>query len=166
KCDGKVNIPDGEVFTAPVKTSVNGVLSVNTPSLQEGFTYEAIRLVFQDGQIVEASANDEKRINAYLNTDEGARFVGEFAIGVNPHIVAPMKDTLFDEKIRGSFHFTPGACYSDAFNGNNSAIHWDLVTIQTPEYGGGEIRFDGELIRKDGLFVPGILQDLNPENLA
>ncbi|MDR2514138.1 MAG: aminopeptidase [Christensenellaceae bacterium] len=166
KCDGQVNIPDGEVFTAPVKTSVNGVLSVNTPSLEEGFSYEGIRLTFKDGKIIEATANDDRRINALLDTDDGARFVGEFALGVNPHITAPMKDTLFDEKIGGSFHFTPGACYEDASNGNKSAIHWDLVTIQTPEYGGGEIWFDGELIRKNGLFLPGALQGLNPENLV
>ena len=76
-----------------------------------------------------------------------------------------MKDTLFDEKIAGSFHFTPGNAYEDADNGNRSAIHWDLVTIQRPEYGGGEILFDGELIRKDGLFVTEDLMCLNPDSL-
>ncbi len=76
-----------------------------------------------------------------------------------------MKDTLFDEKIAGSIHLTPGACYEEADNKNKSAIHWDLVLIQTPEYGGGEIYFDDVLVRKDGLFVVEQLKGLNPENL-
>jgi aminopeptidase len=165
KCDGKLNIPDGEVFTAPVKDSVNGVLSYNCPAVYQGFTYEDIKLEFKDGKIVNATANDTDRINEVFNTDEGARYIGEFAIGVNPYILKPMKDTLFDEKIMGSFHFTPGKCYDDASNGNTSAIHWDLVCIQTPAYGGGEIYFDDVLIRKDGLFVVPELECLNPENL-
>ena len=166
KCAGELNIPDGEVFTAPVKTSVNGTLTYNTPSVHDGFTYENIRLTFKDGEIIEAVANDTERINCVFDTDEGARFVGEFAIGVNPFILKPMKDTLFDEKIMGSFHFTPGKCYDEADNGNHSAIHWDLVCIQTAQYGGGEIWFDDELIRKDGYFVPETLWRLNPENLV
>ena len=165
KCAGDMNIPDGEVYTAPVRDSVNGVLRYNTPSLLEGFTYENIELTFEKGKIVKATANDDQRINQVLDTDEGARYVGEFAIGVNPYVTKPMKDTLFDEKIAGSFHFTPGTCYDDCSNGNHSAVHWDLVCIQTPEYGGGEMYFDGELIRKDGRFVPQDLNGLNPENL-
>ena len=165
KCAGDKNIPDGEVYTAPVKDSVSGVLSVNTPSEEQGFTYENIRLEFEEGKIINATANDEKRINELLDTDEGARYIGEFSLGLNPYILLPMKDTLFDEKIAGSFHFTPGNAYEDADNGNRSAVHWDLVTIQREDYGGGEIRLDGELIRKDGLFVPGDLHCLNPENL-
>jgi len=165
KCDGDRNIPDGEIYTAPVKDSVNGVLSVNTPSEEQGFTYENIRFEFKDGRIVNATANDTKRINELLDTDEGARYIGEFAFGVNPYILKPMKDTLFDEKISGSFHFTPGNAYEEADNGNRSAVHWDLVTIQREDYGGGEIYFDGELIRKDGIFVPEDLLCLNPENL-
>lgn len=164
-CDGKLNIPDGEIYTAPVKNSVNGVIHYNTPSPEEGFVYENVRLVFKDGKIIEATANDNVRINALLDKDEGARFVGEFAIGVNPCIISPMGDILFDEKIAGSIHFTPGNAYNDAFNGNNSALHWDLVMIQTPEYGGGEIYFDDVLIRKDGRFVIDELAGLNPENL-
>ncbi|TXJ41230.1 aminopeptidase [Brachyspira pilosicoli] len=166
KCAGIMNIPDGEVFTAPVRDSVNGVLSYNTPSLySDGFTYENIKLEFKNGKIVNASANDNERINKIFDTDEGARYIGEFAIGVNPYITKPMKDTLFDEKIMGSFHFTPGACYDEAPNGNKSTIHWDLVCIQTKEYGGGEMYFDNVLIRKDGVFVIDELKCLNPENL-
>ena len=166
KCAGVINIPDGEIFTAPVKNSVNGVLSYNTPSLySDGFTYENIKLEFKDGKIINASSNDDKRINKIFDTDEGARYIGEFAIGVNPYITKPMKKILFDEKIMGSFHFTPGACYDEASNGNKSAIHWDLVCIQTKEYGGGEIYFDDVLIRKDGVFVIDELKCLNPENL-
>jgi len=165
KCSGLRNIPDGEVYTAPVKTSINGCLSYNTPAVYQGVTYENIRLEFSAGKIVTATANHTEKINTVLNTDEGARYIGEFALGLNPHISIPMKDTLFDEKIKGSFHFTPGNAYDHAFNGNKSAIHWDLVCIQTPEYGGGEIWFDDVLIRKDGLFVVPALQGLNPENL-
>lgn len=165
KCDGKMNLPDGEVFTAPVKESVNGQITFNCPAVYQGTTYEHISLIFNDGKIVNATANDTDRLNHVLDTDEGARYVGEFAIGVNPYILKPMKDTLFDEKIMGSFHFTPGECYEEASNGNKSAIHWDLVCIQTPEFGGGEIYFDGVLIRKDGRFVHAELEDLNPERL-
>ena len=165
KCDGELNIPDGEVFTAPVRDSVNGVISYNAPSPYNGFVFENIKLTFKDGKIIEATANDSQRIQKIFDTDEGARYVGEFAIGLNPFIQSPMKDILFDEKIDGSLHFTPGQCYDEAPNGNESAIHWDLVLIQRPEYGGGEIYFDGTLIRKDGRFVLPELQSLNPENL-
>jgi len=165
KCDGKLNIPDGEVYTAPVKDSVNGVITYNTPSEYQGFTYENVRLTFENGKIVKAECNDNERINKIFDTDEGARYVGEFAIGVNPYITKAIKDTLFDEKIAGSFHFTPGSSYDDCDNGNKSAVHWDLVCIQTPEYGGGEMYFDDVLIRKDGLFVLPELEGLNPENL-
>lgn len=166
KCSGECNIPDGEVYTAPVKNSVNGTISYNTPSIYQGFEFNNIKLKFKDGKIIEATSNDSERMNNILDTDEGARFVGEFAIGVNPYVISPMKDILFDEKISGSIHFTPGACYDDAPNGNgDSAVHWDLVLIQRPEYGGGEIYFDDVLIRKDGKFVLPELQVLNPENL-
>ncbi|WP_019122068.1 aminopeptidase [Brevibacillus massiliensis] len=165
KCAGSNNIPDGEVFTAPVKDSVNGVISYNTPSPYNGFTYDNVKLTFRDGKIIEATANDTEKINKVFDTDEGARYVGEFAIGVNPFIQNPMKDILFDEKIDGSFHFTPGQCYDEAPNGNKSSIHWDLVCIQRPEWGGGEIYFDDRLIRKDGRFVVPELESLNPENL-
>lgn len=164
-CAGECNIPDGEVYTAPVRNSVNGTLAYNTPAVYQGYTYENIKLTFKDGKIINAIANDTERINKVFDTDEGARFIGEFAIGVNPYILKPMKDTLFDEKIMGSFHFTPGNCYEIAPNGNKSAIHWDLVCIQTPEYGGGEIYFDDKLIRKDGLFVVPELECLNPDKL-
>ncbi|BBB90030.1 MAG TPA: aminopeptidase [Methylomusa anaerophila] len=166
KCSGLRNIPDGEVYTAPVKNSVNGFLTYNTPAIYQGFTYDNIRLEFKNGKIMNASANDTEKINKVLDTDKGARFIGEFALGVNPHIDTPMKDTLFDEKIKGSFHFTPGNAYDVAFNGNKSAIHWDLVCIQNPEYGGGEIWFDDRLIRKDGRFIIPALEGLNPENLV
>lgn len=165
-CAGNMNIPDGEVYTAPVRDSINGTITYNTPSLYQGFTFENVSLTFKDGKIIEATANDTKRLNEVLDTDEGARYVGEFAIGVNPYILEPMKDILFDEKIQGSVHFTPGNCYEDAYNGNSSAIHWDLVWIQRPEYGGGEIYFDDVLIRKDGRFVVPELECLNPENLS
>jgi len=165
KCDGHLNIPDGEVYTAPVKDSVKGKLTYNTPAVYQGYTFENISFSFEKGKIVQAEANNTEKINKILDTDDGARFIGEFALGINPFILKPMKDTLFDEKIMGSFHFTPGSCYQDADNGNKSAIHWDLVCIQRPEYGGGKIFFDDVLIREDGRFVTESLQELNPENL-
>ncbi len=165
KCSGERNIPDGEIYTAPVKNSVNGTITYNAPSVENGFKFENVSLTFKDGKIISATANDNQKVNAIFDTDEGARFVGEFAFGVNPYIVKPMGDILFDEKISGSIHFTPGCCYDDCYNGNISAIHWDLVQIQTKEFGGGEIYLDGELIRKDGLFVTEDLKCLNPENL-
>ena len=166
KCSGHHNIPDGEVFTAPVRDSVNGVITYNTPAVYQGVTFDNIRLEFKDGRIIKATANESERINKIFDTDEAARYIGEFAIGVNPYIEKPMKDTLFDEKIKGSIHFTPGSSYDNCFNGNKSAIHWDLVLIQRPEYGGGEIWFDNTLVRKDGLFVVPELLCLNPENLV
>jgi aminopeptidase len=165
KCEGTRNIPDGEVFSCPVKTSVNGVIQYNTPTLYAGTKFENVRLEFNDGKIVNASANNTKKLNEILDTDAGARYVGEFAIGFNPYIQNPMCDILFDEKIAGSLHFTPGQAYEDCGNGNKSAIHWDMVLIQRKEWGGGEIWFDGELIRKDGIFLPKELRPLNPENL-
>ncbi|MEG1560473.1 MAG: aminopeptidase [Clostridia bacterium] len=165
KCDGGCNIPDGEIYTAPVDGSIEGVISYNTPALKDGFTFENIVLRFEKGRIVEATANDTARINEIFDMDPGARGVGEFSFGLNPYINTPMKDTLFDEKICGSIHFTPGACYDDCDNGNRSALHWDLVLIQTPEFGGGEIYFDDRLIRKDGRFVIKELDCINGENL-
>lgn len=165
KCAGRRNIPDGEVYTAPVKDSVNGRITYNVPSTANGIKFENISLLFKDGKIVEATANDSEAINKVFDTDEGARYVGEFSLGVNPYIEKAMGDILFDEKISGSIHFTPGSCYADAYNGNNSAIHWDLVLVQRKEFGGGEIYFDDVLIRKDGVFVLDSLKGLNPENL-
>ncbi len=165
KCDGTANIPDGEVYTCPVRDSVEGTISYNAPSTKDGFTYRDIRFTFRKGKITDATANDTGRINEVLDTDEGSRYIGEFALGCNPWIENPMDNTLFDEKIAGSFHFTPGNAYEDCDNGNKSAVHWDLVSIQRPEWGGGEIHIDGELIRKDGIFVHPAFEPLNPDRL-
>ena len=166
KCAGKMNIPDGEVYTAPVKNSVNGHIQYNVPSTHSGIRHDNIYFEFKDGKIINATSSNTKKLQEVLNMDEGARYIGEFSFGVNPYIYEPMLDILFDEKIAGSIHFTPGASYKDADNGNVSAIHWDLVQIQRSEYGGGEIYFDDVLIRKDGRFVPEFLKVLNPENLV
>ncbi|MDH4157103.1 MAG: aminopeptidase [candidate division Zixibacteria bacterium] len=167
KCDGKRNIPDGEVYTAPVRNSANGTIKYNTPSLYQGVVYTGISFTFENGKIVKATADGNvDKLNKILDGDEGSRYVGEFAIGVNPFIRQPMKDTLFDEKIAGSFHFTPGQCYDEAPNGNQSAIHWDLVAIQREDYGGGEIWFDGKLVRKNGVFTdPDMEKQFSEENL-
>lgn len=167
-CTGEANIPDGECFSAPVRDSVNGVVQFNTVSLYQGVEFKDIRYVIKNGRIEEATAGaNTDKLNQILDTDEGARYFGEFAIGFNPHILHPMKDTLFDEKIAGSLHFTPGNSYDPpGGNGNQSAIHWDTVLIQRPEYGGGEIYFDDVLVRKDGLFVLPELLALNPDQLG
>lgn len=164
-CSGSHNIPDGEVFTAPVKDSINGTIQYTADSIYQGTVFSNIRLTFKKGKVIEATSNNTKRLNTILDTDEGSRYVGEFALGFNPYITKPMLDILFDEKIAGSFHFTPGQAYEDADNGNRSNIHWDMVCIQTPQYGGGEIWFDNTLIRKDGLFVVEELKALNPDQL-
>lgn len=164
-CDGRVNIPDGEVFTAPVRDSVNGVIRFNCPTIYRGATHNDIRLKFKDGRIVEATSSATKKLNEVLDSDAGARHVGEFAIGFNPYCTRPMKDILFDEKIAGSIHFTPGSCYDEASNGNKSSIHWDMVMRQDPDAGGGEIWFDDQVVRRDGRFVVKELAPLNPENL-
>jgi aminopeptidase len=164
-CKGDRNIPDGEVFSCPVKTSINGRIQFNTPTLYAGTKFENVCLEFKDGKIVNATSNNTRRLNEILDTDAGARYTGEFSLGFNPYILSPMCDILFDEKIAGSLHLTPGQAYEECDNGNHSAVHWDMVLIQRPEWGGGEIWFDGELIRKDGLFVTKDLKGLNPENL-
>lgn len=161
-CGGNYNIPDGEVFTAPVRDSVEGHITYNAPTIYQGINFDGIRLEFTNGRIVNAEAgNKTKALNKILDSDPGARYIGEFALGFNPAIREPMRDILFDEKIAGSFHFTPGQSYETADNGNRSQVHWDMVNIQRKEYGGGEIRFDGKLIRKDGIFLPKSLQKLN-----
>ncbi|HEY3661501.1 MAG TPA: aminopeptidase [Candidatus Udaeobacter sp.] len=160
-CGGDRNIPDGEVFTAPVKDSVEGQLTFNAPSIYQGTAFDGIQLNFQGGKIVESSSNDTEKLNKILDSDTGARYIGEFSLGFNPRVFQPMRDILFDEKIAGSFHFTPGQAYEEADNGNRSQVHWDMVSIQRPDYGGGEIYFDGKLIRKNGEFVPKQLRSLN-----
>jgi aminopeptidase len=167
-CTGHRNIPDGECFSAPVRDSVNGVIAFNTVSVYMGTEFKDIRYVLRDGKIVEATAGaNTDKLNEILDTDEGARFIGEWSLGFNPYVLHPMKDTLFDEKIAGSFHFTPGNAYDPpGGNGNKSAIHWDTVMIQRPDYGGGEVWFDGRLVRKDGVFVISELEGLNPDRLG
>jgi aminopeptidase len=126
----------------------------------QGVNFDSIQFEFKGGKIVGATCSgNSKRLNEILDTDRGARYIGEWSIGCNPQVLYPMRDILFDEKIAGSIHLTPGNAYDEADNGNRSRIHWDLVLIQRPDYGGGEIRFDGKLIRKDGRFT---LPELTP----
>ncbi|MEY2492434.1 MAG: aminopeptidase [Verrucomicrobiota bacterium] len=164
-CGGDRNIPDGEVFTAPVRDSVNGFVTFNAPTIYQGIGFDNIRLEFESGKIIKATSNQTKKLNDLLDSDPGARYVGEFSLGFNPYILHPMRDILFDEKIAGSFHFTPGQAYETADNGNRSQVHWDMVNIQRREYGGGEIYFDGKLVRKAGEFVLPALRLLNRAQL-
>ena len=160
-CGGDRNIPDGEVFSCPVRDSVQGHVTFNVPSIYQGIGFDGIRLEFKDGKIVDATSNETKKLNRILDSDPGARYIGEFSLGFNPYVLQPMRDILFDEKIAGSFHLTPGQAYEEADNRNRSQVHWDMVNIQRPEYGGGEIYFDGKLIRRDGEFLPKQLRSLN-----
>ncbi|WP_163529391.1 aminopeptidase [Halobacillus ihumii] len=164
-CAGKRNIPDGEVYTAPIKDSVNGTIRFNTPSPYQGVVFRDITLTFENGKVVKAAADKTEELTKILDSDDGARYIGEFALGLNPVITEPMGDILFDEKIAGSLHLALGQCYDEAKNGNDSTVHWDMVLIQRPEYGGGQVYFDGELIRDNGLFVKEELLALNPDQL-
>jgi aminopeptidase len=165
-CGGDRNIPDGEVFSCPVKNSVQGCVTFNAPSIYQSTGFDGIRLEFRDGKIVDATSNHTEKLNKILDSDAGARYLGEFSLGFNPHVLQPMRDILFDEKIAGSFHLTPGQAYEEADNGNRSQVHWDMVNIQRPDYGGGEIHFDGKLIRRDGEFLPKQLRSLNRNHLV
>jgi aminopeptidase len=164
-CGGDRNIPDGEVFSCPIKESVQGHVTFNAPSIYQGISFDGIRLEFREGKIVDATSNESEKLNKILDSDPGARYIGEFSLGFNPQVLEPMRDILFDEKIAGSFHFTPGQAYEEADNGNRSQVHWDMVCIQRPKYGGGEIYFDGKLIRRDGEFLPKQLRSLNRNRL-
>ena len=165
-CGGDRNIPDGEVFSCPVKDSVEGFVTFNAPTIYQGIGFDGIRLAFKNGKIADATSNQTRKLNNILDSDPGARYIGEFSLGFNPYVMHPMRDILFDEKIAGSFHFTPGQAYEDADNGNRSQIHWDMVSIQRADYGGGEIYFDGKLIRRDGEFLPKPLRSLNRSNFV
>jgi len=165
-CGGDRNIPDGEVFTAPIKNSVEGHITFNAPTIYQSIAFDGVRLDFRQGKIVEATSNQTEKLNKILDSDAGARYVGEFSLGFNPYVLEPMRDILFDEKIAGSFHFTPGQAYEEADNTNRSQVHWDMVNIQRPSYGGGEIYFDGKLIRRDGEFLFKPLRSLNRSNFV
>src|SRR2546423_176135 len=165
-CGGDRNIPDGEVFSCPVKDSVQGHVLFNAPSIYQGTGFDSIRLEFKDGRIVKATSNNSEKLNKILDSDPATRYISELPLGLNPFVLHVMRDILFDEKIAGSFHFTPGQAYDDADNGNRSQVHWDMVCIQRPDYGGGEVYFDGKLVRKDGEFVPANLRSLNSGRFA
>jgi aminopeptidase len=169
ECSGERNIPDGECFTCPVKNSVNGTITFNTETLYRGTIFNNIKLTFHEGKITAAAADspaNSEKLNEILDADEGARYIGEWSLAFNPYITSPMKDILFDEKIAGSFHLTPGQAYEEADNGNRSQVHWDMVMMQDLAHGGGEIYFDDVLVRKDGIFVAEELKGLNPDRLG
>lgn len=171
QCTGECNIPDGEVFTAPVRDSIEGTVKFNCRSTDRatGVAFDDISLTFEAGKVVDLNTADPHRNDALWNIlrqDEGASYIGEFAIGFHPHITHPMNDILFDEKIAGSFHMALGNAYKTADNGNRSGLHWDLVQIQRPDFGGGAISFDDVVIRRDGRFILPELEALNPENLG
>lgn len=164
-CYGLRNIPDGECFTSPVRESVQGRIRFNARTIYNGVQLSDVALEFSEGRVVRAAASDTAALERILDSDEGARYLGEFSLAFNPHITTPMCDILFDEKIGGSLHLALGAAYERADNGNRSSVHWDLVLLQDAAHGSGEVWFDDILVRKDGRFVPPELEGLNPENL-
>ncbi len=150
-CDGKANFPDGEVFTGPVETSTSGVVCYSFPAVHGGREVHDIRLTFRDGKVVDASASKgEEFLISMLDQDEGARILGEIAIGTNYSITNYTKNTLFDEKIGGTFHAAVGNSYPESGGVNQSGLHWDMVCDLRE---GGEIFVDGELLSKNGRFV-------------
>ena len=165
KCSGQCNIPDGEIYTAPIKDSVNGVIVFNTPALDNGIEFNNIKLVFESGKIVDFDCNDKDKFEEILNTDEGSRYLGEFAFGLNPYCTKSVRDILFDEKMSSSIHLAIGSSYDDCFNGNKSAVHLDLIQSHLPQLGGGKIYFDDTLIYEDGKFLLPNLVALNREKL-
>src|SRR5260370_11851021 len=153
-CGGDRNITDGEGFSCAVRDWVQGHVTFNAPSIYQGIGFDRIRLEFKNGKIVDATSNETKKLNRILDSDPGARYIGEFSLGFNPYVLQPMRDILFDEKIAGSVHLNPGQAYEDTANGNRSRVPWGNANIQRPECGGGEIYFDGKLVRRDGQFLP------------
>jgi aminopeptidase len=148
---GDNNMPDGEVFTGPVEDSVVGRVRFSYPSVLGGNEVEGVELVFKEGKVVEAHADKNQQfLNSMLETDEGARYLGEFAVGLNYGVDRITKNILFDEKIGGSIHMALGAGYPETGSVNKSAIHWDMITDMQA---GGEILVDDELFYKDGRFV-------------
>ncbi len=164
-CSGQCNLPDGEVYTAPIKNSINGEITFNVPAMNGGFKFENIWLKFENGKVVDFNCNNNAEFERILNLDEGSRYVGEFALGINPYVTKSMNDILFDEKMCGSLHMALGCSYDDCDNTNKSVLHWDLILNQTDSFGGGEIWFDNVKIRENGVFILPELVDLNPENL-
>ncbi len=153
-CDGRYNMPDGEIFTGPIEDSIEGHAYFSYPAIEGGREVVGVRLWFERGLVVKASAEkNEEFLLKMLDTDEGSRRIGEFAIGTNEGITRATRQILFDEKINGSFHMALGTGYPETGSKNESAVHWDLISDLRH---GGEIRVDGELIYKDGQFVIGL----------
>ena len=138
-CGGDRNIPDGEVFSCPVRDSVEGHVTFNAPRFTRASASTACGSISVKARSSKRRRTKPEKLNKILDSDAGARYIGEFSLAFNPYILQPMRDILFDEKIAGSFHFTPGQAYEEADNGNRSQVHWDMVNIQRPDYGGGEI---------------------------
>lgn len=166
-CSGKINLPDGEVFIAPTINSANGEIEFNVPSRYQGSSFEKIKLFFQDGRVVNySSQTNYEKLAEILESDEGNKYIGEFAIGTNPNINRPRSNILFDEKMLGSFHIALGNSHSLSDNGNKASIHWDMVNVLTENYGGGRIILDDEVIQENGIFVHHDLKELNSKVLS
>jgi aminopeptidase len=148
--DGKRNMPSGEIFTSPVEDSVNGWVRFTYPSIVGGRAVSGIELKFEDGKVVEASAEqNEDLLMAQLDTDDGSRYLGEFAIGTNFGIDRFTGNILFDEKIGGTIHMAIGQGYPETGSQNSSAVHWDMICDMRDQ---SEIHVDGDLLYRDGRF--------------
>jgi len=155
--DGKNNIPDGEVFYAPVKDSIEGYISFTYPGVDSGTEVHGIKLWFENGKIVDFQAEkNEDYLEKMINTDEGSKYVGELGLGTNRQITEFTKDTLFDEKIAGTVHMAIGRAYEECApesKRNESAIHWDIVNDLRSRAGGGKIIVDGKVVQEDGKWI-------------
>lgn len=159
-CCGKWNLPDGEVYTAPEKYSMNGTLHFNIDTFFRSDVYKDIWVEVKDGKIISSSCNLDEKFRQILDSDEGARYFGEFAFGLNPYIQQNYNDNLFNEKMLKTVHFAIGEPHYNTDNGNRSIMHWDLIINMS---NGGKIYFDDKLIQENGIFVDGELIDLNYE---
>ncbi len=150
KCDGHRNMPDGEVFIAPVEKSTNGYIKYSYPAIREGKEVDGIRLEFKNGEVVKAeAAKNEKLLKEMIKLDKGSKYLGEFGIGVNYGIKKFVKQILFDEKIGGTIHLALGMAYKEGGGKNESALHWDMIK----DMKNGELYIDGKLIQKNGKFT-------------
>lgn len=151
KCDGKHNMPDGEVFLGPVETTTEGFIHYSFPAIYSGREVSGVTLKFKNGKVVDAKAEkNEKFLHAMINTDKGAKYLGELGIGMNPHITKFVRQILFDEKIIGTVHLALGRAYKEGGGVNKSALHWDMIKDMRR---GGRLYVDDKLIQKNGKFL-------------
>lgn len=158
-CCGKFNMPDGEVFTSPVRTGVNGFIRYNVPTNYMSHDFNFVKLTLKDGKVIKEQSDNDSALKEILSTDKGARYFGEFAFGLNNKIKEGTKQILFDEKMGKSLHMALGRCYEEAPNGNDSSIHWDLIF--NFKWSNAELYFDNKKVFSKGKWTDRKLSFLN-----